>query len=237
MRTTRAICLLLTVMVLTTLSFAQLSYTTSCNGTCEAEQCTYSSWAYTDSNKVKHSFTGSSSETIVDCKFITFGSLDTLSNDNEYYLQAKGNIGSATPSGILYPQYKVVSILYAPPGNQSSNGYTDGTTDGATTGIGSSFTAGWTDTYTVGFKPFGTGGTMSWSFGESATTGNSSEVTDTISDATGVANDSNPANPNAINHHQDLFIIWVNPSVILSTTGTKTSLFGVTTQMINRSWW
>jgi hypothetical protein len=50
----------------------------------------YSNWAYNDSNKVKHYFPGSSSETIASCKFITFGNLDTFATDHEYYLQAKG---------------------------------------------------------------------------------------------------------------------------------------------------
>src|SRR5260370_1876798 len=231
MRIARVFWILVMVTVLTTFASAQLSYTTSCNGTCQAEQCTYSNWAYTDSSKVKHYFNGSSSETIVSCKFITFTNLDTLSTDNEYYLQAKGNIGSSSPSGILYPKYKVVSIIYAAPGNASSNGFTNTTTDGTTTAVGSSFQAGWTDTFTIGFKPFGTGGSLHRSLCTSTTTGNNTEFTNTISNATGVSNNSNSANPNAVNHQQDLIIVWVNPSVILSTTGTSSSLYEVNTQL------
>ena len=170
MRIAKVACVLLAVMFVTTLSLAQISYTSSCNGTCEDEQCTYSNWAYTDSAKVKHSFNGSDSETIVSCKFLHFTDLDTFSTDHEYYLQAQGPVGSVEASGILYPAYKVVSIIYAAPGNYSSAGFTNTLTDGTTLGIGNSFQAGYTETYSSGFSIFGLGSTMSWTFGASATT-------------------------------------------------------------------
>lgn len=103
MRIERVVCTLLFVTALTTLSLAQLTYSSSCTGSCETgEQCTYSDWAYTDSNKVKHSFPGSDSMTVVECKFEHFTDLDTLSNDKLYYLQAVANVGSVSPSGLLY---------------------------------------------------------------------------------------------------------------------------------------
>jgi len=230
MRPEKGLCLLFVFLALCSLSSAQLTYTSSCSGSCEAEQCTYYDWAYTDSNKVKHSFNGSDSQTIVDCKFLHLTDLDTLSTDNEYYLRAQGPAGAATPVGIVYPQYKVVSIIYAPPGNYSSDGFTDTLTDGNTTGIGSSFQAGYTETFSTGFDIFGIGSTMSWSFGISATTGSSTVVTDTISQATGVSNASIATNPNAIDHTQDLIIVWMNPSVLLNLTGTDAVTYGLGTQ-------
>lgn len=231
MRVEKVVCAVLAVMFLTTLSFAQLTHSTSCNGTCQAEQCTYSNWVYTDSAKVQHSFPGSDTETIVSCKFLHFTDLDTFSTDKEWYLQAIGPEGSVSQSGTLYPQYKVVSIIYAPPGNYSSDGFTNTTTDGTTTGIGSSFQAGFTETFSTGFDFLGSGSTMSWSFGLSATTGNTTEVTDTIAQATGVENASISSNPNAIDHTQDLIVVWVNPAVTIVGTGSSAVTYGIGTQL------
>jgi len=231
MRTEKVGFAALAVMIFTTLSFAQVSHTSSCTGTCEDEQCTYSNWAYTDSGKVKHSFNGSDSETLVSCKFIHFTDLDTFSTDHEYYLQAIGPTGSVSASGILYPAYKVVSIIYAAPGNYSSDGFTNTLTDGSTAGIGSSFQAGTTETYSSGFSIFGVGSTMSWSFGASATTGNSTTVTDTISQASGVSLNNVSTNSNAIDHTQDFIVIWVNPSVTLVSAGTSAVDYGIGTQL------
>lgn len=231
MRIAKVACVLLAMMFVTTLSLAQISYTSSCNGTCEDEQCTYSNWAYTDSAKVKHSFNGSDSETIVSCKFLHFTDLDTFSTDHEYYLQAQGPVGSVEASGILYPAYKVVSIIYAAPGNYSSAGFTNTLTDGTTLGIGNSFQAGYTETYSSGFSIFGLGSTMSWTFGASATTGSSTTVTDTIAQATGVSLNNIPSNSNAINHTQDLIIVWLNPSVTLVSAGSSQVTYGIGTQL------
>jgi hypothetical protein len=232
MRIEKTICTLTVVVVLSTISLAQLTYSSSCTGSCtSSEQCTYSDWAYTDSNKVKHTFPGSDSETIVECKFLHLTDLDTLSNDKLYYLQAEANEGSVSPSGILYPLYEVVSIIYATPGNHSNSGFSDTESDGTSTGIGSSFSAGWTDTYTAGFKFLGAGDTMSWSFGQTATNGSTTTVTNTISDASGVANDSSTSGPNNVSHNQDLIVVWLNPAVQLATTATNTSIFGLGTQL------
>jgi len=225
--------ILFAVVDLASPSFAQLTYTTQCSGTCtEEETCTYSDWVYTDSSGVKHSFPGLDQMTVIECKFEHTTDLDTYSTDMEYYLQAQGNVGSASPAGILDPQYEVVSIIYATPGDLSSNGFTNATTDGTTTGIGSSYSEGWTDTYTSGLSILGLGGTMSWSFGNSSTTGSTTTVTNTISDATGVVNESPGSGTNNLSHNQDLIFIWLNPSIELITAGTDTSLWALGTQLL-----
>jgi hypothetical protein len=121
--------------------------------------------------------------------------------------------------GIVYPQYKIVSIIYDPPGNASNDGYTDAITDGTTTSIGASFQASDTETFSLNFNFFGLfGDTSSWSYGTAETTGNTADVSDTITQATGVSLQNNSAASNAINHNNDMFVIWLNPAVVLYQT-------------------
>ncbi len=242
------------VAILTAVSPAQLTYTTttSYGGGCSASdpvpknQYTYSNWVYKDSSGVNHEFSGSDyveyregwfqvqpggEEIKVYCGINQTTSLDALSTDNSYYLQATGASGTVGGAGILYPKFKVLSIVYAAPGNKSSDGYTDTLTDGTTTSVGSSFSAGDTVTFSESFGFLGLGSTMSWSFGTAVTTGNSTAVTDTISEAIGVSNNSNSGASNAINHQNDLLIIWVNPAVRVIQTGTTTATYSQGTQL------
>jgi hypothetical protein len=126
-------------------------------------------------------------------------------------------MGSLTP-GIIYPKYQVQSIIYDTPGNRSSNGFQNNESDGISTTVGNSFTQGETVTFSYGGF-LGLGSTLSWSVGNSTTTGNSTADTETISQATGVLSVSNSSAPNSINHQQDLFIVWVNPAVVIYQAG------------------
>jgi hypothetical protein len=132
---------------------------------------------------------------------------------------AYATLGSLTP-GIIYPKYQVQSIIYDTPGNHSNNGFQNTESDGTSTSIGNSFQQGETETFSVGGF-LGIGSTLSWSSGSSTTTGNSTQDTQTISDASGVLSASNPNSPNAINHQQDLFIIWVNPAIVIYQAGSS----------------
>jgi hypothetical protein len=137
--------------------------------------------------------------------------------------------GGATNGKVVYPKYQIQSIIYAAPGNHSSNGFTSSTTDGTTTSVGDSFRSGNTITFTLGGGFLGTGSTIGWSLGHATTTGNSFAATDTITQATGVANASG-GSANAIDHKQDLFIIWLNPAVQIIQTGDTTGTFTYGTQ-------
>lgn len=160
-------------------------------------------------------------------------SLSVGSTDGLWYLQATGASGTVTSitPGIIYPKYQIQSIIYATPGNVSSNGFTNSTTDGTTTSVGSSFQAGDTTTYSVSTGFLGLGSTISWSFGNSATTGNTSALTETITDATGVLNASNSGSPNSINHQNDMFVIWVNPAVYIYQAGLDSVTYFQGTQL------
>jgi sugar lactone lactonase YvrE len=125
-------------------------------------------------------------------------------------------VGSLLTRSVLYPLYEVTSIVYAPPGNKSQDGYTTTTTNGTTTTIGSSFANASSLTFTYGISAWGVGGSVSQTFGVSESTSNSTAFQESFSDATGVANQSNTSSPDAINHNQDLFLIWLNPQVTVT---------------------
>jgi hypothetical protein len=137
--------------------------------------------------------------------------------------------GGTTAGKIIYPKYQVQSIIYDAPGNHSSNGFTNSTTHGTTTSVGSSFQLGNSVTFTTGASFLGTGSTVNWTFGHSTTSGNTSADTATITQATGVSNASG-GGANAIDHKQDLFIIWLNPAVKIIQTGDTTGTFTYGTQ-------
>lgn len=137
--------------------------------------------------------------------------------------------GGATSGKVVYPKYQIQSIIYAAPGNHSSNGFTNSTTHGTTTSVGSSFQQGNSVTFTTGASFLGTGSTVNWTFGHSTTSGNTSADTATITQATGVSNASG-GGANAIDHKQDLFIIWLNPAVKIIQTGDTTGTFTYGTQ-------
>jgi Galactose oxidase, central domain/Kelch motif len=139
--------------------------------------------------------------------------------------------GPAAEMGIANPLFNIVSIVYDAPGNRSNSGFTNTTTQGTTTTIGSSFMQGDSTTFTIGTDFMGNGGSLSWSFGTATTTGNSSAFTETLTDGTGVANDSGSGNPNAINHVNDLFIIWLNPAVLMTQTSPTSFNYSTGTQL------
>ncbi|HZI55617.1 MAG TPA: hypothetical protein VFF39_02520 [Verrucomicrobiae bacterium] len=137
--------------------------------------------------------------------------------------------GGTTAGEVVYPKYQIQSIIYDAPGNHSSNGFTAATTNGTTTSVGSSFQSGNTVTFSVGGGFLGTGSTINWTYGHSTTTGNSTADTSTITQATGVANASG-GGANAIDHKQDLFILWLNPAVKIIQTGDTVGTFSIGTQ-------
>lgn len=133
------------------------------------------------------------------------------------------------PTSILAPDYKVTSIIYSSPGDKSSNGFTNSTTDGTTSSVGSNFTAGTTSTYTSGGDFLGLGGTLSISFGMSASIGSSTTMTETFTDGAGVSLANSSSNPNAINHLQDLILVWLNPEISITPTGSTSLIYSVGT--------
>lgn len=133
-------------------------------------------------------------------------------------------------SSVIYPAYKVTSIIYAPPGNKSQDGFTNTTTDSTTTTIGSSFTDANTITFNKGFTAWGIDASASQSFGISHQSNNSTAFQETFSDATGVTNQSASGIPDAIDHNRDIFLIWLNPQLTVVGGGSTPVSYSVGVQ-------
>jgi hypothetical protein len=115
----------------------------------------------------------------------------------------------------MLPAYRVTSIIYAPPGNKSQSGFIDTTTNATTTTIGSSFGQGHSVSMSFGLSFDGIGISASQSINSVQTSSSTAAFQETFTDATGVSNASNNAAPDAINHNQDEFLIWLNPEIIV----------------------
>jgi hypothetical protein len=132
--------------------------------------------------------------------------------------------GTPTVSDILLPQYYILSVLYAPPGNQSSNGYTNSTSNAATTAISQTFVDATSTTITAS-SPLGTS-SVGVTFTGSQGTGESQSFQISTSDGTGSQVSSNR---NPVDHTQDQIFLWLNPEVIVTPTGTTTAQYAMTT--------
>ena len=120
----------------------------------------------------------------------------------------------------LGPAYQVVSILYAPPGNKSTEGLVSGVTDGTITTVGSNFTYAQTMSSTNSVPGVLTFGGF---YGSSTTSSDSLEFVSTWQNAVGAINDTstsptlNSGNYDSIDHTRDDIAIWLNPLVTVVT--------------------
>lgn len=226
------------------LATAQLTHTTTTQRVTlcgqAVEESIFSNWVFADSSG-NHNFSVTT-RTVPGVRIDVGGKIEQcpgsgittsakgLSTDRHDYLQANGGSGAVDPAAVVYPKYQVMSIVYAPPGNASSSAFTNSTTDGTTTSITQSFTSGSTSTFSTGFSFLGIGASSSFSVGASATTGNTTAFTETLTDSSGVANASGGAS-NQINHGNDLFLVWINPAVQLVSTAAGTWLYSIGTQL------
>jgi hypothetical protein len=142
------------------------------------------------------------------------------------YMVFGGDIsGTYVKPVTVRPLYKILSILYDPPGNASSNGFNNSTSSGTTTSIEKDFSA--TDTTTFSYNGgilgiFNNGGSVSFAVG--VKTGNTSSFETDYSTTTGY--DLGSANQN-VDHTQDQFFLWLNPETTVYQSGSTAAYYTV----------
>jgi hypothetical protein len=120
---------------------------------------------------------------------------------------------------VINPAYQIVSIIYAAPGNKSQVGYTTSTTSGITTSVSDSISDSSQLSFGGSVDAWGTGGGVTGTLGFVKTSMHGSSFSETLADAIGWLNPSLTGAPNAINHNQDEFVIWMDPQVLIAPTG------------------
>ena len=118
------------------------------------------------------------------------------------------------------PQYKLLSILYAPPGNKSYAGYTSQTSEGDSSTIVNTFTQGTSVSFHWGgglFSGVTYTLTYNWTFEQDDQTSFMETYTNTNAVKFNSSSD-------ALDHTQDVLYLWLNPEVtIYNTNNTPTS--------------
>lgn len=233
----RGIVLIALTTIVTTLCTAQLTNTATsenigCTGYTPARPnnaTAYSNWVYTDSGGVKHSFTGGDYVEVqetwepnpninvpIHCGVSITTSMNVVSTDGLYYLQATGGAGTVYPAGWVNPKYIVIGVEYAPPGSSSKVTYTKNTVVGNTTTTGSSFNNKVSQsislsgsTSLLGFFSGKETTTISGSYAQQSGSSTTVSVSQTTSNETGLQGFTDPKN--GVNHNYDYIFVWLNP--------------------------
>lgn len=125
----------------------------------------------------------------------------------------QGCLFSASITGFFNPVYEILSIVYSPPGDRSSNGFANANSTGTTNSVGSNFAQGNSITFSAGGGLLGQS-SAGVSFGVSAATGNTQAYSITYESGNGsqLLSVSQP-----IDHSQDQFFLWLNPQMTFSS--------------------
>ncbi len=142
-------------------------------------------------------------------------------NDNCVWTDYSANPNYDLETNFFDPAVQVLSVLYPPPGDLSTTGYTNATTNGTTSSVGSSFTQSYGVTFSgQGSTPgdlFSFGGSIGYS--HATTSGNTTAFQTTLTDTTGVTEEANTRhqyNPNQLdmpNHLWDSFVLLLNSQI------------------------
>jgi hypothetical protein len=188
---------------------------------------TYSNWNYRDSSGVNHAFIGTTQQVIgesAQCTGNEYPTTSFVATDGAYTLTAIGSTATMTITAFVLPKYQILSLIYAPPGNSSSNGFTDSVFNGTTNSITNSFSTGITTTFSATGGILGVFGGVSTSVSFTQGSGTTNSFTDTITNAQGLTLKSNR---NPIDHTQDQFWLWLNPQVTITQTGPSAATYTV----------
>jgi hypothetical protein len=188
---------------------------------------TYSGFVYTDPTGVSHSLSGAATYYQVSGSDPSCppdgGYSATLNGDNFFInVEPAADSLSASLNVLLYPKYYILSILYAPPGNQSSNGFTNSVNNSTTTSISSSFTQGVATS--LNFSLFGNGASVNFSASKATQDSQSFQLSTSNGSGSTLVSVRNP-----VDHTQDQFLLWLNPAVVVTPTSPTTANYTLRT--------
>jgi hypothetical protein len=136
------------------------------------------------------------------------------SSGSEVFLSTiDGTKGKISAKSTLYPKYKVISVIYAPPGHGSTVRYGQGDGWGTVSSISSSFSKETSLKVGIGnqFTMLNAGLGLGWS--QEKTDENSISMEESEGHASTWQN-----NADGIDHDQDIIKIWLNPAVDITST-------------------
>lgn len=124
-------------------------------------------------------------------------------------------------NGTVQPRYKILTVIYAPPGTKgggksSSVTYGSGSTTGSTVSVTKSFKQNYSISVSqeVGFLGTGGGVEGSFSYGRNSSDKTSLDIKKTVSTEISASGPS----IDGIDHDRDRIWLWLNPSIKLSLT-------------------
>jgi hypothetical protein len=141
--------------------------------------------------------------------------------------RVSGIFSIAPPNwAVVLPKYYILDLLYAPPGNSSSAGFSNGSTESTTTTIGDNFMSGTSQSYTFSLGFGGNKASVGTTSGSSTTTSNSSAFQESFQSTSGSTLKSTE---NVIDHTQDQFWLLLNPQVTIVQTGQTGVQYSIST--------
>jgi hypothetical protein len=136
-----------------------------------------------------------------------------------------GCLFSAALTGSFNPGYHILSIVYSPPGDASSNGFSNSTSTGETVTVGSNFASGTSTTFSASGGLLSSG-SLGVTFGVSSTTGNSQAFSVNYESGNGSQLTSTSQ---SVDHSQDVFFLWLNPKVTFTSSTSTAATYTVGT--------
>jgi hypothetical protein len=136
--------------------------------------------------------------------------------------QETTQLGYSVPGAIGQPKYYIVEIVYDPPGNASTNGFTNSASNGTSDSVTSTFTTDTSTTFSGGILGSGT----EFTFGSSVQNGSSQAFQETHSSGYG---SSIRSVKNLVDNSQDRVYLWLNPQATFVQTGPSSANYSLTT--------
>jgi len=143
--------------------------------------------------------------------------------------------GGIQGTATFQPAYFILSLEYAPPGNESGNGYYAlATTDGTIAEFTSTFAGSPTLDYDSSGDTLGTAADLGPSFAFADVNGLAASFQDTYTNT--AAQDSKwsiagavTSTTDNVDHTQDVFFLWLNPQAVVNQTGQSSGTFAIGT--------